>query len=154
MCMVFRMFFGIGISFRSSTLKKRKGIQHRSEIKIKEAISKRASHLRENSGNISMAGIHCLLEEDLKLEKYALDPFKKFISDQVDEVFASSEILERAAGVRKANARKSRHGKASNNSIKEELSRSSESDSHDVAENDVKKERQLFQDGRRKAQQR
>ncbi|GAB2271452.1 hypothetical protein Dimus_006289 [Dionaea muscipula] len=72
-----------------------------SEIKIKEAISKRASHLRENSGNITMAGVRRLLEEDLKLEKYALDPFKKFISEHVDEVFASSEILERAADGKK-----------------------------------------------------
>ncbi|GAB2271454.1 hypothetical protein Dimus_006291 [Dionaea muscipula] len=56
-----------------------------SEIKINEAISKGASHLKENSRNITMAEVRRLLEEDVKLEKYALDPFKKFICDQMNE---------------------------------------------------------------------
>lgn len=33
-----------------------------------------------------MAGLRRLLEEDLKLDKFTLDPFKKFISQQLDEV--------------------------------------------------------------------
>lgn len=33
-----------------------------------------------------MAGLRRLLEEDLKLDKFALDPYKKFISQQLDEV--------------------------------------------------------------------
>jgi hypothetical protein len=39
-------------------------------------------HLRE----ITMAGLRRLLEEDLKLDKFSLDPYKKFISKQLDEV--------------------------------------------------------------------
>lgn len=38
------------------------------------------------SRNVTMAGLRRLLEEDLKLDKYALDPFKKFISQHLDEV--------------------------------------------------------------------
>lgn len=33
-----------------------------------------------------MAGLRRLLEEDLRLEKHALDPYKTFISKQLDEV--------------------------------------------------------------------
>lgn len=33
-----------------------------------------------------MAGLRRQLEEDLKLDKFTLDPYKKFISQQLDEV--------------------------------------------------------------------
>lgn len=33
-----------------------------------------------------MAGVRRVLEEDLKLDKKTLDPYKKFISEQLDEV--------------------------------------------------------------------
>lgn len=36
--------------------------------------------------NITLAGLRRLLEEDLEFEKYSLDPFKKFIGLEVDEV--------------------------------------------------------------------
>lgn len=36
--------------------------------------------------SITLAGLRRLLEEDLELEKRTLDPFKEFISQQVDEV--------------------------------------------------------------------
>lgn len=35
---------------------------------------------------VTMAGLRRLLEEDLKLDKFSLDPYKKFISQQLDEV--------------------------------------------------------------------
>ncbi|CAN1175377.1 hypothetical protein LINPERHAP2_LOCUS31913 [Linum perenne] len=59
---------------------------------IKKAIWKRASYIREKSETITMAGLRRLLEEDLKLDKGALDSFKKFISTQLDEVLQSTEI--------------------------------------------------------------
>lgn len=37
-----------------------------------------------------MAGLRRLLEEDLRLDKFALDPYKKFISQQLDEVSKKS----------------------------------------------------------------
>lgn len=36
--------------------------------------------------NLTLAGVRRLLEEDLGLDKNALDPFKKFISRQIDMV--------------------------------------------------------------------
>lgn len=33
-----------------------------------------------------MAGLRRLLEEDLKLDKHKLDSYKKFISNELDEV--------------------------------------------------------------------
>lgn len=41
-----------------------------------------------------MAGVRRLLEEDLKLHKNTLDPFKKYINEQLDEV---SKVLEKAS---------------------------------------------------------
>jgi len=37
-----------------------------------------------------MAGLRRLLEEDLKLDKFTLDPYKKFVSQQLDEVSGKS----------------------------------------------------------------
>jgi len=36
--------------------------------------------------NVTLAGVRRLLEEDLELEKHTLDPLKKLINQQVDEV--------------------------------------------------------------------
>lgn len=38
------------------------------------------------SRELTVAGVRRLLEEDLELKKFSLDPFKKFISKQLDEV--------------------------------------------------------------------
>ncbi|KAK6144994.1 hypothetical protein DH2020_021814 [Rehmannia glutinosa] len=57
-----------------------------SESSIKKAIWERADHFQANSENITLAGVRRLLEEDLGLEKNTLDPFKKFISQQIDQV--------------------------------------------------------------------
>lgn len=40
-----------------------------------------------------MAGLRRLLEEDLKLDKHTLDPFKKLISQELDEVSFSRGII-------------------------------------------------------------
>jgi len=39
-----------------------------------------------NFRTITMAGLRRLLEDDLKLDKFTLDLYKKFISQQLDEV--------------------------------------------------------------------
>lgn len=36
--------------------------------------------------NVTLGSLRRLLEEDLKLDKFSLDPFKKFISKELDEV--------------------------------------------------------------------
>ncbi|MQM18349.1 hypothetical protein Taro_051343, partial [Colocasia esculenta] len=77
-----------------------------SEGTIKKAIKKRASYFRANSEKISLVGVRRLLEEDLKLEKNALDAYKKIISKQLDEVLQSPEVVE-TTSVGKNHMRKS-----------------------------------------------
>ncbi|XP_061363929.1 uncharacterized protein LOC133307431 [Gastrolobium bilobum] len=72
-----------------------------SEALIKKAVRKRSSYIRANAEKVTMAGLRRLLEEDLKLDKFTLDPYKKFISQQLDEVLASSEVLEPANNAKK-----------------------------------------------------
>ncbi|CAL5348387.1 unnamed protein product [Camellia sinensis] len=84
-----------------------------SEGTIKEAVKKRASYLKANSDKITMAGVRQLLEEDLELEKNTLYPFKKFISEQVDEVLKSLKVSEPASDVKKKTSEKKILSKAS-----------------------------------------
>lgn len=53
---------------------------------IKRALRKRASYVKANSEEITMASLRRLLEEDLKLKKDTLVPFKKFINKELDAV--------------------------------------------------------------------
>ncbi|GAV84119.1 CHZ domain-containing protein [Cephalotus follicularis] len=93
-----------------------------SETTVARAIRKRASYIKANSDKVTMAGLRRLLEEDLKLEKLALDPYKKFISEKLDEKIASYEVSEPATGVRKKNLKKSSLSKASKKLSSEESS--------------------------------
>ncbi|OIW14493.1 hypothetical protein TanjilG_12086 [Lupinus angustifolius] len=72
-----------------------------SETVIKKAVRKRASYIKANAEKITMAGLRRLLEEDLKLDKFTLDLYKKLISQQLDEVISSSEVLEPANNAKK-----------------------------------------------------
>ncbi|KAL6842931.1 hypothetical protein ACP4OV_027244 [Aristida adscensionis] len=67
-----------------------------SEGTIKEAIEKRASYFRKNSETLTLQGVRRTLEEDLKLEKKALDAFKNFITTELDKV-----LQEPANGTKK-----------------------------------------------------
>ncbi|KAL2892925.1 HIRA-interacting protein 3 [Bienertia sinuspersici] len=109
-----------------------------SEKTIRKAIWDRASYLRENSENITLAGLRRLLEEDLKLEKHSLDPFKKFVGGQVDEVLNSPEVPQTNVSVKKKNPKKGSTQKVSTNSQKEETPASSGSGSDEVEEEEVK----------------
>uniref|UniRef100_A0ACD5WZQ9 Uncharacterized protein n=2 Tax=Avena sativa TaxID=4498 RepID=A0ACD5WZQ9_AVESA len=62
-----------------------------SEAMIKKAIDKRASYFRENSESLTLLGVRRTLEEDLKLEKKALDVYKGFITDELDRVLVMQE---------------------------------------------------------------
>ncbi|XVF36891.1 hypothetical protein REPUB_Repub19eG0097900 [Reevesia pubescens] len=77
-----------------------------SETTIKKAIRKRASYVEANSDKVTMAGLRRLLEEDLKLDKYKLDSYKKFITEQLDEVLKSREVSALASEVKKKNLNK------------------------------------------------
>ncbi|KAF9608446.1 hypothetical protein IFM89_009812 [Coptis chinensis] len=82
-----------------------------SEDTIKKAIKKRASYFRANSETISLVAARRLLEEDLKLEKNALDPYKKFISEQLDKELQSLGVAEPENGYKNKHVNKESHRK-------------------------------------------
>ncbi|XP_076891195.1 uncharacterized protein LOC143542510 [Bidens hawaiensis] len=59
------------------------------EDMIKKAIWNKATYFRSKSEELTLVGVRRLLEEDLELEKFSLDSFKKLISKQLDEVLNS-----------------------------------------------------------------
>ncbi|ONM26854.1 hypothetical protein ZEAMMB73_Zm00001d007435 [Zea mays] len=67
-----------------------------SEDMIKEAIEKRASYFRKNSDTLTLQGVRRTLEEDLKLQKKALDAYKNFITTGLDKI-----LQEPANGTKK-----------------------------------------------------
>ncbi|XP_058115400.1 uncharacterized protein LOC131258246 isoform X2 [Magnolia sinica] len=89
-----------------------------SEDIIKKAIKKRASYFRDNSETITLSGARRLLEEDLKLEKNALDAHKSFISKQLDEVLQSPEVVESMNGDKKKGPKKASDSKVRGGSSK------------------------------------
>ncbi|GKU87653.1 hypothetical protein SLEP1_g2016 [Rubroshorea leprosula] len=95
-----------------------------SEGEIKKAIRKRASYVIANSDKVTMAGLRRLLEEDMKLDKHTLDPYKKFISEQIDEVLKSREVSAPASEAKK-NLKKDSQIKASRKSSTKKSSNSS-----------------------------
>ncbi|XP_044474688.1 enolase-phosphatase E1-like [Mangifera indica] len=95
-----------------------------SEGAIKMAIIKKAAFIKANSETITMAGLRRLLEEDFKLDKYALDPFKKLISATLDEVLRSDEVPSTVG--KNKNVKNNSYNKASKNVISEASSESSE----------------------------
>ncbi|KAH9626080.1 hypothetical protein KSS87_012415 [Heliosperma pusillum] len=108
-----------------------------SEGRIKKAIWEKATYIRENSQTITLAGLRRLLEEDLVLEKHTLDPFKKFISLQVDEVINSPESPPKKVIDKKKAVKKDSHIKASSKSKKEEAPTTSGEETDDGSEREV-----------------
>ncbi|KAG8390748.1 hypothetical protein BUALT_Bualt01G0115800 [Buddleja alternifolia] len=72
-----------------------------SESRIEKAIWDRADHFLANSENITLAGVRRLLEEDLGLDKNTLDPFKKFISQKIDQVLNPPKEAKSVKDVKK-----------------------------------------------------
>lgn len=102
-----------------------------SQSEITKAIRKRASYVLANSEEVTMAGLRRLLEEDMELDKHALDPFKKFISKQLDEVLKSHEVST-ASSKAKKNVKKNPQTKASRkSSTKESFDSEEEEDEED-----------------------
>lgn len=110
-----------------------------SESSIKKALLKRASYIKANSEKITMAGLRRLLEEDLRLEKHALDPYKTFISKQLDELLQSSEVPE----PKKKNIKAESQGKASKKTSREDSSDSPDSESEEEDEEEVKPKKKI-----------
>ncbi|KAI3733153.1 hypothetical protein L1987_64371 [Smallanthus sonchifolius] len=59
------------------------------EDMVKKAIWNKATYFRSKSEELTLGGVRRLLEEDLELQKFSLDSFKKLISKQLDEVLNS-----------------------------------------------------------------
>uniref|UniRef100_A0A2P2MDK9 Uncharacterized protein MANES_18G076200 n=1 Tax=Rhizophora mucronata TaxID=61149 RepID=A0A2P2MDK9_RHIMU len=110
-----------------------------SEGSIKKALWKRASYINANSDKITMEGLRRLLEEDLKLNTYTLDPFKKFISMQLDEVLKSSEV----SAPKKTIPSKSSLAKAAKQVSSEESSDSSDKESDEEDEDEVRPRKKI-----------
>ncbi|GKV37681.1 hypothetical protein SLEP1_g45679 [Rubroshorea leprosula] len=98
-----------------------------SENEIKEVIRKRASYMVANLDKVTVAGVFRLLEEDMNLDKYTLDTYKKFISKQLAEVLKSHEVSDPASEVKKK-LKKDFQSTASRNSCIKESTNSSESE--------------------------
>ncbi|KAE8715453.1 auxin-induced protein 5NG4 [Hibiscus syriacus] len=115
-----------------------------SESTIKKAIRNRASYVKANSDKVTMAGLRRLLEEDLKLDKYALDSYKTFIAEQLDEVLKSREASAPASEVKKKNLKKnSQSGTAKRVSKKLSSSSGSENDEEEGDEDDEEEEEEV-----------
>lgn len=119
-----------------------------SESTIKKAIWARASYLRENSQNVTLAGVRRLLEEDLELEKHTLDPLKKLINQQVDEVMESPDVPQTTASQKKKNLKKVAPEIASSISHEVEAPPSSESEGDELEEDQVKVRKQSAPKGK------
>ncbi|XP_020272769.1 LOW QUALITY PROTEIN: eukaryotic translation initiation factor 5B-like [Asparagus officinalis] len=123
-----------------------------SEDMIKKAIEKRVPYLRSNL-EITLGKLRRLLEEDLKLEKNSLDAFKKFISDELDAVLQSDEVIQATNGAKKESKKTSSRrvtgttGKGNKKSRKD----SDSSDSDDVF-SDNEEEEEIKKPKKRPAQ--
>ncbi|KAJ1376890.1 putative DNA ligase 1-like isoform X1 [Sesbania bispinosa] len=120
-----------------------------SETLIKKAVRKRASYVKANAEKVTMAGLRRLLEEDLKLDKFTLDPYKKFISQQLDEALASSEVPEPAKNAKKI-VKKKPDTKVTKKVSREENSDTSgkSSDEEENREDEVKPKKKLVPKGK------
>ncbi|KAL2539695.1 Histone chaperone domain CHZ [Abeliophyllum distichum] len=103
-----------------------------SESRIKKAIWDRADHFMANSEKITLAGVRRLLEEDLGLDKNTLDPFKKLISEQIDQVLNSNRVSKNANLVKKKSSENSQ------NKTSEKISSETGFDSSDGESDKVK----------------
>uniref|UniRef100_A0A7N0TSC2 Histone chaperone domain-containing protein n=1 Tax=Kalanchoe fedtschenkoi TaxID=63787 RepID=A0A7N0TSC2_KALFE len=69
---------------------------------VKEALMKRTDYFRTNLDNVTMAGVRRLLEDDLKLDTYCLDPFKKFINGELDEILKHPPVSKAQSDKKKS----------------------------------------------------
>ncbi|CAL9232008.1 unnamed protein product [Arabidopsis halleri] len=105
---------------------------------IKKALRKRASYIKANSEKITMGLLRRLLEQDLKLEKYSLDPYKKFINGELDEILQAPEATKSSTKAQRKTVTKKVKSTPAKNSDSEEMS---DSDGEDDKEVTVKKKK-------------
>ncbi|KAL1188279.1 hypothetical protein V5N11_013488 [Cardamine amara subsp. amara] len=103
------------------------------QSEIKRALLKRRSYIKANAEKVTLGVLRRLLEQDLKLEKYSLDPYKKYINEELDEVLQDPKPSPKTQSKTLTKKAKS---KTSKNSDSEE---SSDSDGEEDEEFAVKK---------------
>ncbi|XP_071741773.1 uncharacterized protein [Rutidosis leptorrhynchoides] len=69
------------------------------EVMIKDALWNKATYFRSKSEELTMASVRRIVEEELKLDKFSLDSFKKLISKQLDEILNSENEAPNKTGV-------------------------------------------------------
>ncbi|KAM7514869.1 hypothetical protein LguiA_004452 [Lonicera macranthoides] len=114
-----------------------------SESNIKKAMWKRAAYFRANSDKITMGGVRRLLEEDLELGKKTLDPMKKFINEQLDEV-----LFSQSASVVMKNSAVNSKSKKPSKKIKTEESSALLVSKSEVIEDEVKSKKKVVPKGK------
>ncbi|KAG7557075.1 Histone chaperone domain CHZ [Arabidopsis suecica] len=108
---------------------------------IKKALRKRASYIKANSEKITMGLLRRLLEQDLKLEKYSLDPYKKFINGELDEILQALEATKSSTKAQRKTVTKKVKSTPAKNSDSEEMSDSDGEDEEEDKEVAVKKKK-------------
>ncbi|ESQ30998.1 hypothetical protein EUTSA_v10011453mg [Eutrema salsugineum] len=100
---------------------------------IRRALRKRASYIKANSEKITMGSLRRLLEEDLDLEKDFLNPFKKFINKELDEVL---QIPDAPKPSTKPNGKNLKKKVKSTQSQKADSEENSDSDAEDSVDDE------------------
>ncbi|CAD5327311.1 unnamed protein product [Arabidopsis thaliana] len=106
---------------------------------IKKALRKRSSYIKANSEKITMGLLRRLLEQDLKLEKYSLDPYKKFINGELDEILQAHEATQSSTKAQRKPVSKKVKSTPAKNSDSEEMFDSDGEDEEEDKEVAVKK---------------
>ncbi|XP_015056538.1 protein starmaker-like [Solanum pennellii] len=60
------------------------------EVKIEEALRSRIQHFKDNADSFTLERVRRLIEEDLELEKYALDVHKRFIKQILEKLMENA----------------------------------------------------------------
>nr|GLL31616.1 glutamic acid-rich protein-like isoform X3 [Ipomoea trifida] len=81
-----------------------------SESSIKKAVWESAAYIRANAETMTLASVRRYLEEEMGLEKGTLDPFKKFIKDEIDKAL-TSEAPKSKSSIKKASEKQTKPAK-------------------------------------------
>ncbi|XP_019163970.1 PREDICTED: HIRA-interacting protein 3-like isoform X2 [Ipomoea nil] len=81
-----------------------------SESSIKKAIRESAAYIRANAETMTLASVRRYLEEEMGLEKGTLDPFKKFIKEEIDKAL-TSESPKSKSSIKKTSEKQTKPAK-------------------------------------------
>ncbi|CAN8246889.1 unnamed protein product [Cochlearia groenlandica] len=126
----------------SKSVEKQTTVEESKEVlqsQIKKALHKRSSYIKANSEKITMGILRRLLEQDLKLEKYSLDLYKKFINEELDEVLQGPDATKSSKEAKRKNVTKKAKTTTTKKSDSDENSDSDDEEKEEDKEVAVKK---------------